>query len=143
VGEGITLEVIWFDEHALAVLFRCSNGYFSGQAEIYLADDAASKLADGLRGFPSSSTDSRDFELGSFNPEHADGGVRMHFYRLDSAGHVGVDVKLRGDACKSLGEIESVALRIPIEAAAVDNFIEQLRSIDKTVGASASLYKAK
>jgi hypothetical protein len=143
VENGITLKVIWFDEHLLEALFSCSNGYFSGQAEIYLAVDAASKLADALRGFPSSPTDSRDFELGTFNPEHADGGVQMHFYRLDSAGHAAVDVRLRGDACKALGEIESVALRIPIEAAAVDNFIQQLRTIGKTIGASASLHKAK
>jgi hypothetical protein len=67
----------------------------------------------------------------------------MHFRGLDSVGHAAVDVKLRGDACKALGEIESVALRIPIEAAAVDNFIRQLGTIGKTIGASASLNKAK
>jgi hypothetical protein len=93
--------------------------------------------------FPSSPIDSRDFELGTFNPEHADGGVRMRFYRLDSAGHAAVDVRLRGDACKALGEIESVALRIPIEAAAIDNFIQELRTLGKTMGASAFLRKAK
>jgi hypothetical protein len=63
----------------------------------------------------------------------------MRFFRSDSAGHAAVDVKLRGDACKALGEIESVALRIPIEAASVDSFIRQLRTIDKTMGATASL----
>jgi hypothetical protein len=67
----------------------------------------------------------------------------MHFYRLDSAGHAAVDVKLRAGACNVLGEIESVALRIPIEAAAVDIFVRQLRTIGKTIGASASLHKAK
>ena len=141
--DGINLRVIWFDEDMLEVLFSCSNPYFSGQAEIYLAHETASKLADTLRGFPSSPIDSRDFELGTFNPEHADGGVRMRFYRLDSAGHAAVDVRLRGDACKALGEIESVALRIPIEAAAIDNFIQELRTLGKTMGASAFLRKAK
>jgi hypothetical protein len=67
----------------------------------------------------------------------------MRFYRLDSAGHAAVDVRLRGDACKALGEIESVALRIPIEAAAIDNFIQELRTLGKTMGASAFLRKAK
>jgi hypothetical protein len=145
VENGINLEVIWFDEveELLEVLFSCSNGYFSGQAEIYVTHEVLSKLANGLNGFPSYPNDSRDFELGTFNPEHADGGVRMHFHGLDSVGHAAVDVKLRGDACKALGEIESVALRIPIEAAAVDNFIRQLRTIGKTIGASASLHKAK
>lgn len=142
---GINLEVIWFDEveNLLEVVFSCSNGYFSGQAEIYVTYDVLSKLANALSGFPSYPNDSRDFELGTFNPEHADGGVQMHFHGLDSVGHAAADVKLRGDACKALGEIESVALRIPIEAAAVDNFIRQLRTIGKTIGASASLHKAK
>jgi hypothetical protein len=145
VENGINLEVIWFDEveDLLEVLFSCSNGYFSGQAEIYVTRDALSKLANALNGFPSYPNDSRDFELGTFSPEHADGGVRMHFHVLDSVGHAAVDVKLRGDACKALGEIESVALRIPLEAAAVDTFIRQLRTIGKTIGASASLHKAK
>jgi hypothetical protein len=145
VENGINLKVIWFDEveDLLELLFSCSNGYFSGQAEIYVTRDVLSKLANGLNGFPSCPNDSREFELGTFNPEHADGGVRMHFHALDSVGHAAVDVKLRGDACKALGEIESVALRIPIEAAAVDNFIRQLRTIDKTTGAGASLHKAK
>jgi len=67
----------------------------------------------------------------------------MHFHGLDSVGHAAVDVKLRGDACEGLGEIESVALRIPIEAAAVDTFVRQLRTIGKTIGAGASLHKAK
>jgi hypothetical protein len=142
---GINLKVIWFDEveDLLEVLFSCSNGYFSGQANIYVTHVALSRLASTLNGFPSCSDDSRDFELGTFDPEYADGGVRMHFHRLDSAGHAAVDVKLRGDACKALGEIESVALRIPIEAAAVDIFVRQLRTIGKTIGASASLHKAK
>jgi hypothetical protein len=145
VGNGIDLKVIWFDEveDLLEILFCCSNGYFSGQAEIYVTHVALAKLANTLSGFPSCPNDSRQFELGTFSPEHADGGVRMHFHGLDSVGHAAVDVKLRGDACEGLGEIESVALRIPIEAAAVDNFVRQLRTIGKTIGASASLHKAK
>ena len=140
---GIHLEVIWFDEDVLEVLFRCSNGCFSGQAEIYLAHDAPSKLAEALTGFPSHPADRRYFELGTFNPEHADGGARMHFYVKDSPGRAAVDVRLRGNACKALGEIESVALRIPIEAAAVDIFTQQLRTINKEIGAGASVHQAK
>jgi hypothetical protein len=51
-------------------------------------------------------------------------------------------VKLRGSACKGLGEMESVALRITIQAAGVDDFIGQLRGLGKTIGASAYLRQA-
>lgn len=66
----------------------------------------------------------------------------MHFYCRDAAGHAVVEVKLRGDACNGMGEVEWVALRIPIQAAAVDNFIRQLKALGKTVGASAFLQQA-
>jgi hypothetical protein len=138
---GITLEVIWFDNDMTEVLLRCSNGYFSGQAEIYLANDGFEGIAQTLRGFPSTPSDSRDIGIGTFNPEHADGGARMHFHCLDSPGHAAVDVQLRGDGSKGLGEVQSVALRIPIEAAAIDRFIQELRAIDKTVGARATLHQ--
>jgi hypothetical protein len=138
---GIKLEVIWFDEveDFLEVVFSCSNGYYSGQSEIYVTCDGLLKLANALRGFPASAGDCRDFELGTFNPDHARGGARMHFFCKDAAGHAAVDVKLRGDACKGLGELQSVALRIPIQAPAVDDFIKQLHSVGKTIGANAFL----
>ncbi len=141
---GVSLEVIWFDEveDLPEVVFSCSNGYFSGQAEIYVSRDHLSKLAEAISGFPSRLGDSRYFELGTFNPEHADGGARLHFCCKDSAGHSVVEVKLRGDACKGLGEMESVALRIPIQAAAVDDFVRQLRNLSKEVGVAAHLRNA-
>jgi hypothetical protein len=52
-------------------------------------------------------------------------------------------VKLRGDACKGLGEVESVALRIPVQAAAIDSFVSQIKQIEKLVGAIAYLQMAK
>lgn len=144
VQNGIRLEVIWFDEveDLIEVLFRCSNGYFSGQAEIYASCEGLSVLAKAISGFPSQRSDSRDFELGTFNPDHADGGARLHFYCRDSAGHAVVEVKLRGNACDGLGEMESVALRIQIEAAAVDVFVKQLQDVRKTIGATACLSQA-
>lgn len=142
---GINLRVIWFDEveDLLEVVFRCSNGYFAGQAEIYVSRDKLSKFVDTLSGFPSRPNDSRDFELGTFNPDHADGGARMHFFCEDAAGHAVVEVQLRDGACRGLGEIQSVALRIPIQAAGVDDFIKQLRGVGKTIGASALLRQTK
>ena len=105
---GINLEVIWFDEveDLLEVAFQCSNGFFSGQAEIYASREVLSKLAKTLSGFPSRPDDSRDFELGTFNPKHADGGARLHFYCSDAAGHAVVEIKLRGGASNGLGKVE-------------------------------------
>jgi hypothetical protein len=144
VENGIKLRVVWFDEveDLLEVVFSCSNGYFAGQAEVYVSRDNLSDLANALRGFPSSPDDSRVFELGTFNPNHVDGGARMRFFCEDAAGHAVLEVKLRGGACQGMGEVESVAVRIAIQAAGVDDFIKQLQGMGKIIGASASLQQA-
>ena len=66
----------------------------------------------------------------------------MRFHCLDAAGHAVVDVKLRSDGCKAVGELESVALRIPIEAAAVDAFVEHILDFEKSPAANLSLEMA-
>lgn len=143
VEAGIEFEIIWFDQDEVEIVCGCSNACFSGQAEIYLSYDDLAQLADKLSGFPTRGGDSRDFEIGTFHSEHADGGMRMHFYCLDVKGHVAVDVRLRGDACKALGEPESVALRIPLEPAAIDFFVLQLRTMSKSTTGGAFLPMAK
>lgn len=135
----LNFEVICSDQDVIEAVFSCSNGSFSGRAEIYLSHQAFSELADVLRGFPSSGTDSREVELGTFDSSHADGGVKMKFRCSDALGHAVVEIKLRGDGSEGLCELESVALRIPIEPAAVDSFVRQLMAMDSTIGASASL----
>ena len=54
----------------------------------------------------------------------------MHFFCKDSVGHAVVEVKLRSDACKGMGEVESVALRVPIQAAAIDSFVADISYMD-------------
>ena len=137
---GIGFKIVWFDQDVVELCVSSSNSRFSGQTNLYLGRGRLSEMADLLQRFPSNSTDSRDFELGTFNPNHAGGGVRMHFYCLDMAGHVAVDVKLRSHACKTMGEVGSVALRIPVEAAAIDLFAMQVRAMDEEqIGATAHL----
>ena len=141
---GIEFEVVWSDQDVSQLEVRCSNGRFSGSASIYINHDDMSKMAEVLNGFPSRAADTRNFELGTFNPNHADGGIRMHFYCRDSVGHAAVDIQLRGDACIALGEPESVALRIPVEAAAIDSFLAQVAAMDTNeIGATACLHKAQ
>lgn len=137
---GIEIEVFWSDQQLVEFQFRCSNGRFCGTAQIYLNHDDLPRIADSLEGFPQTASDSRDLELGTFDPVYADGGVRLHCYCKDSVGHAVIEVKLRGDACKGLGEPESVALNLPIEAAGLDSFLRQVRALDtQEIGASAVL----
>jgi len=139
--KGISWEVIWFDfdQKLIEIAFACSNGHFSGTCEVYLSRDELSELADTLKGFPLSRNDTRSAELGTFDPKYADGGVKMNFYCSDSRGHSIAEIKLRGDGCKALGEVESVALRIPIEPGGLDSFLAQIVVAGTEIGSKAFL----
>ena len=140
---GIKIEIVWFDQDVVECRFKCSNGRFSGAADIYLSHDDLPKIVEALKGFPTAANDVRELELGTFNPNHADGGVRLRCYCKDSVGHAVMEVRLRGDACKDVGEPESVALLLPVEAAAIDLFLTQVRAMDtEQIGAVAFLATA-
>jgi hypothetical protein len=143
MNRGIEIAIDWWDEDVIMFVFRASNGSFSGEMKAYLPPNTLAELANGLSGFPSHTSDQRAFELGGFSILHAGGGIELRFHCLDSAGHAAVDVKLRSDACAAWGELESAALRIPLEAAAVDNFVDQIRRLEKFVGASVVLRMAE
>jgi hypothetical protein len=137
---GIQFEIVWSDQDVVQFRVECSNGRFCGSATLYMSHDDMRRLADRIRGFPANPSDVLSFELGTFDPKCADGGIKLHFYCKDSVGHAAVDVKLRGDACQGMGEPESVALRIPVEAAGIDSFIAEAMRIDtQQIGATASL----
>jgi hypothetical protein len=138
---GIEFEVIWWDHDLIEFSIRCANRRFSGQANVYLGHDDLPETAKQLNGFPSHSTDSRDFDLGWLNSNLA--GVHLRFYCLDSVGHAAVEVKLRSDDREASRKAESVELHIPIEAAAVDSFVAQVNAMDKEqIGVTACLRMA-
>lgn len=140
---GIEIEVLWSDQDVVECQFRCSNGRFAGVAEVYLSHDDLPKMAETLKGFPRTTSDSRDLELGTFNPNPADGSVRLHCYCKDSVGHAVMEVRLRGDRCKGLGEPESVALQVPVDAAGIDSFLTQVGAMEtERIGSTAFLTMA-
>jgi hypothetical protein len=47
IENGIHFEVIWFDQDVIEIIHSCSNGRFSGVAEIYMGHDDLSEFADG------------------------------------------------------------------------------------------------
>ena len=136
---GIEVELIWYDQDVVEYRFTSSNGKFCGQAEAYLSHGEIFTLAENLKGFPLKAGDSRSFELGTFDPKCAGGGLRLRFSCIDSVGHSAVDLDLRRDSRDIKGYVESVAMRIPVEAGAVDSFVAGIAAIGLNVGARAHL----
>jgi len=127
MNNGISLRVEWWDDDVVLFLVNVSNGAFRGETSLYLAHSELDESAECLGGFPENASDHRELELGAFSTSHAGGGLMMKFSCLDAVAHAAVDVKLRTQDCSAFGELQSVALRLPIEAAAVDDFVNQLR----------------
>ncbi len=107
-----------------------------------MAHDDLPKAAEILSGFPLDIKDTRDVELGAFEPKLAGGGIHMSFRCVDSAGHAVVAARLRADGCKGPAEPESVSLYVPVEAGSIDSFVAKAKSIDKMTGAKAYLHMA-
>lgn len=140
--KGIEFEVVWWDQDLIEYLVRCSNAAFAGAAKMYMVRDELSNAATELNGFPSSNKDSRNIALGTFDPKIAGGGIHMQFDCVDSVGHACVQVKLRANGCKAMGDAQSVCLMIPVEAGAIDAFVSQIQCLRITKGAKAFLQMA-
>lgn len=139
---GVQLSIVYTDEHLIGLRVTASNGVFAGQADLYADSGAILELAGILRGFPASQSDVREFELGSFDAALAGGGAAFRFYCADSVGHAGVEVRLRSDPQAGGGASDVVMLRVTVEAAAIDSFVERLEQMPAAVGEGALLEAA-
>ena len=135
---GFQFRVLYRDNDLLKVRISAWNGSFGGEGDVYIGTDELGIIGAQLRGFPNSISDIREVVLGDFDSESAGGGVKMRFYCVDRAGHAYVDAKIESDR-DSVGRVQSATLSAPIEANAVDSFVDDLRSLDLGTAATASL----
>jgi hypothetical protein len=134
---GIAIEVAWGDGDMLLLEVSASNGVFAGRVEAYDALDLAARWAAALEGFPRDRDDRREVSTGALSADYAGGGVTLHFVVRDTAGHCAVQVRLR--AADMIRSIASAEFTIDVEAAAVDRFVAELRSMTAEVGQRAAL----
>lgn len=116
------------DPDLFEVLIRASNGVFGGEISAYTERDALARFAETISGFPRTPADRRSFSFGSFGPTYAGGAAALELLCTDSAGHAVVAVRLESD--HEPGPAERAELRIPVEAAAVERFALELRSLE-------------
>jgi hypothetical protein len=97
-----------------------------------------SEFAGCIEGFPSNSEDRRSFEFGSPDPGYAGGYCRVSFHCVDRAGHARVEVVIEDRQQR----MESAKFGFPILAAGVDQFIFQLRQLERDQDGEAVLENA-
>jgi hypothetical protein len=141
---GLEVRVIHTDDRLIELRIWASNGEFTAQANVYADADAPRNLAQVLRGFPVQPGDVREFQLGTFRQDVAGDGVHLQFYCTDSTGHAAVDVRVEARRLDRgrVARMQTASFCLPIEAAAVDAFVQQLIRMPIAVGAAAQLDSA-
>lgn len=123
--KGFEFLVIYEDADMLELRVSAWNGAFGGQANVYVALGHLEDVAASLRGFPEKPDDSREVSFGDFGPQWGVGCVSMRFYCIDGVGHAYVAGRLESRETIA-GVVQSVLLTLPVEAAAVDRFVDEL-----------------
>ena len=141
---GLNVSYLWHDFAALEVRISASNGEFAGVAEPYTDLQAITDAAAKLEGFPVNAQDVRDLEFGAPGEEFAGGYGRLRFFCVDLAGHAAVEIWIatkEGYRASSGREIpaQSVHMIARIEAAAIDDFVRELRELNENFRGSADL----
>ena len=139
---GVYIAALYNDEHLLKLRVSASNGVFTGQADVYADSDALTEMARALKGFPNSRDDIREFEVGTFDENYAGGGAGFRFFCVDSTGHALAQVRLQADSRMEAEVNDTATFHIPVIAAAIDSFIEELGRIAANTGESATLEAA-
>jgi hypothetical protein len=96
---------------------------------VYVAIGGLAEIAAKIEGFPREPSDSREIQFGAFGPEWAGGAVSMQFYCKDAAGHALIEARIESDY-NGTRTAQSTHLLAAIEAAAVDEFAEELGRLE-------------
>jgi hypothetical protein len=123
---GLQFQVIYYDQDLIEVRVSAWNGSFGGSANIYFGMGELEQIAAGLRSFPINPADRRDIQIGD-SLSHLGGGS-MRFYCVDGAGHAHLELKINSRR-NNVGVVESVAMSLALEAAALDVFVEELHNL--------------
>ena len=137
---GLTITAIDPDGEYLGIEVAASNERFAGSAWIYAGADELSAVAAKLDGFPRSYEDRRAHEFGNRDPAFAGGFFSIAVRCLDRAGHLAVDLVLEDDTGRYPQAHADFGFQT--EAAALDDFIENLRKVERDRFGSASLAAA-
>lgn len=101
-----------------------ADGTFAGVVELWSGAERISDFANTLQGFPARPGDRREVELGSFDRNYAGGAARLTFEAAGLSATPEVIARLEDASRERL-----VTVRLRLEAAAVDDFVTDLRAL--------------
>ena len=138
IPAAVELTVVVADEEYVLLTFAAADGHFAGSTELWGAEHARD-LAEGLRGFPRSPTDTRRFQLGSDDLQVADGFVEIDAQCVDRAGHAMLQIGITDKATRGGLRGRHVRVHLAIEPPAIDAFVSALVAWDFKPGSTVTL----
>jgi hypothetical protein len=139
---GLQVNFLWNDYDVIEISINASNGEFAGKTKAYASRGGLAEAASILEGFPRQISDTREVELGSFEPNSAGGGISMKLSCRDGAGHAALDLRIASEGPSASWwncPVQSVHLFAKVEAAAIDDFMTELRRLDADQAGSTFL----
>ena len=138
------MKYLWHDIDVFEVEVSASNGNFSGAAKTYVGINYLAEAAEMLEGFPNNVSDIRELQFGASGREFAGGSAHLRFFCKNPAGHAVVELRIESEDESNSGSDwnlpEQTALFYgEIEASAVDEFVAELRQLEKSKSGIASL----
>ena len=128
----LQVQIVYADEHLLEVELFAANRRFAGSVNFYTALDELDGFAKRIEGFPNSPQDERRLKFsGPDTSAASEATVTLHFHCVDRAGRGCVSVAIQGE--------ESAQFSILIDAAEIDDFVRELRRIQRNRSGKAVL----
>jgi len=125
---GFQFRAIWSDDDLIELCVSGWNGAFGGTVSIYEGIGDLEKAAEQLRGFPRNPADGREIIFGNFDRKCAGGGVKMRFHCIGGPGRAFVEATIDANY-DSAGTMQIAVLAMPVEAAAIDRFVQELHVV--------------
>jgi len=134
----LKLQVVRKDEHMFKLKVTASNGRYFGTTDVYDKSEPILKFAHTLTGFPHDNSDLL-YESGV---EKGYASFSMHFYCIDNAKHIGVEVNLEDKIRSEFSHEEKnkIQLEIIVEPKAINNFQKELSQLAAKREGIAILY---
>jgi hypothetical protein len=133
--------VAWSDADITEICVTAKSERFAGQANMYVGPDELTNLANLIHGFPSTTQDVRQFNLGQPLLEGY-GSASIRMWCKDATGHIVVQVEVRSTPSDLNTESESCVVQLFVVPSDIDRFEGELRSVSNEIGHHATLQNA-
>lgn len=134
----LELKVIWRDENMFEVSVTASNKRYFGITDLYNTSNSLKTFAQSLESYPN------DNNILFYEVGEKDGYAyfSMRFYRIDNAGHIGVQIHLEDNVATEYREEEKnkITLELLVEPNAIDNFQRELLTLAEKQEGIATLF---